>query len=62
MGKAKIDHLREVITMPRIAALWQNVHGTVADEPTIQQLYQRFLAVQKTVLAEHSQLIPECLI
>ena len=58
MGKAKIDHLREVITMPRIAELWLQTHGTSASEQSIQDIYQRFLVVQKTVLAKYTNLIP----
>ena len=58
MGKAKIDHLREVITMPRIAELWLQTHGTPASEQSIQDIYQRFLVVQKTVLAKYTDLIP----
>lgn len=58
MGKAKIDHLREVIAMPRIAQLWQQTHGQLADEPTILQIYHRFLVVQKTVLTKYADLIP----
>lgn len=58
MGKAKIDHLREVISMPRIAQLWRDLHATEADEQSIRGLYQRFLVLQKAVLAKHVDLIP----
>lgn len=58
MGKAKIDHLREVLAMTRVSELWQQIHGKPCDEPTLQAIYQRFLTVQKSVLAKHSDLIP----
>ncbi len=58
MGKAKIDHLREVMAMPRIANLWQNQHGGIADEAAIQRVYARFLVMQKAILARHCDLIP----
>lgn len=58
MGKAKIDHLREVITMPRIAKLWRDAHGSEADDQTVQKIYHRFLVVQKAVLSQHVDLIP----
>lgn len=58
MGKAKIDHLREVITMPRIAKLWRDAHGSEADDQTVQKIYHRFLVVQKAVLSKHVDLIP----
>lgn len=58
MGKAKIDHLREVLNMPRVAQAWQQTNGQVADETVVQEIYQRFLVLQKAVLAKHAELIP----
>lgn len=58
MGKAKIDHLREVISMPRIAQLWRSRYGSDPDDQTVQKIYQRFLVVQKAVLSKHAGLIP----
>ncbi len=58
MGKAKIDHLREVIRMPRVAALWNQKNASVASEQDIHQIYQRFLIMQKSVLAKYADLIP----
>jgi phosphonoacetaldehyde hydrolase len=58
MGKAKIDHLREVLSMPRVAQLWMQAHGKPCDDSTIVAIYQRFLVMQKSVLAKHSDLIP----
>ena len=58
MGKAKIDHLREVFAIPRIADLWKRIHGRPYDETNVQEMYHRFLALQKSVLAKHSELIP----
>lgn len=58
MGKAKIDHLREILAMPRIAAMWQEVHSVKADASTLAFLYERFLVLQKSILANHCDLIP----
>jgi len=58
MGKAKIDHLREVLAMPRIAAQWLQKHGQPSHEQVVQDIYRRFLVMQKSVLAKHSDLIP----
>jgi phosphonoacetaldehyde hydrolase len=58
MGKAKIDHLREVLSMPRIAELWNQQHGKPSDEQTVLEIYLRFLVKQKSVLAKHADLIP----
>lgn len=58
MGKAKIDHLREVLMMPRIASLWNELHPTAADETAIRKIYIRFLELQKAVLSQHCDVIP----
>lgn len=58
MGKAKIDHLREVLAMPRIASRWNEVHAGPADDSTVKQIYDRFLVLQKSVLADHCDIIP----
>jgi phosphonoacetaldehyde hydrolase len=58
MGKAKIDHLREVLSIPRVARAWLEAQKRPADEKEIQSIYQRFLVLQKSVIAEHSDLIP----
>lgn len=58
MGKAKIDHLREVLSMPRVAALWIQHYGRPCDEASVMAIYQRFLVMQKSVLAKHADLIP----
>jgi len=58
MGKAKIDHLREVLLMPRVANLWNDLHPPPADETAIRQIYTRFLELQKAVLSKHCDLIP----
>lgn len=57
MGKAKIDHLREVIQMPRIAELWKQSHSSEPSEDTIRTIYHRFLVLQKAVLTKHADLI-----
>ncbi|MBM4074781.1 MAG: phosphonoacetaldehyde hydrolase, partial [Planctomycetes bacterium] len=58
MGKAKIDHLREVLSIPRVAQAWLDAQHRPIDEKKIQEIYHRFLVLQKSVLARHSDLIP----
>ncbi|XZE20468.1 phosphonoacetaldehyde hydrolase [Pirellulaceae bacterium SH449] len=58
MGKAKIDHLREVLSMPRVAQAWHEAQQRPVEEKEIQEIYRRFLVLQKTVLARHAELIP----
>jgi phosphonoacetaldehyde hydrolase len=61
MGMAKRDHLRTMLEMPRIGALWQQVHGAPHDEQAIDRLYARFLETQVSFLADHATLIPGAL-
>jgi phosphonoacetaldehyde hydrolase len=61
MGMAKRDHLRAILDMPRVAQAWRTVHGRPADDASLDALYAAFLAGQKGVLLEHSQVIPGCL-
>ncbi|MBA4104939.1 MAG: phosphonoacetaldehyde hydrolase [Pirellula sp.] len=61
MGMAKRDHLRTMLEMPRIGALWQQVHCAPHDEQAIDRLYARFLETQVSFLADHATLIPGAL-
>lgn len=58
MGKAKIDHLREVLAMPRVLQQWTQIHAQPPKEEDILSIYKRFLSVQSTVLADYANLIP----
>ncbi|MDX1963555.1 MAG: phosphonoacetaldehyde hydrolase [Pirellulales bacterium] len=58
MGKAKREHIAEVIHLPRIAALWREKTGRSPAETDIDRLYAQFLPLQKEILAQHSRLIP----
>lgn len=58
MGRAKRDHIATVSRMPRVAAAWQERHGTPCSEADIDRMYADFLPLQKRVLAERSGVIP----
>ena len=58
MGMAKRDHISAVIRLPRVAALWEQKFGNPPQESDIDRLYQEFLPLQKSVLAQHSEMIP----
>lgn len=42
MGMLKIDHIREMLRMERIASAWERVHGKRPDEDDAQALYALF--------------------
>lgn len=58
MGKYKRDHLKQMLEMPRIAALWQNVHGQAPCECDVDKLYAAFMPIQREVVPQYSELIP----
>ena len=58
MGQAKIDHIRAMIALPRIAQAWAEHFHRPPNENDVRELYNRFLPLQQTVLSEHSDVIP----
>ncbi|MFN7627376.1 MAG: phosphonoacetaldehyde hydrolase [Pirellula sp.] len=58
MGQAKIDHIRSMLSMPRIQSLWQQAYGRPSRDEDIEDMYATFLPLQKQVLANHSTVIP----
>jgi phosphonoacetaldehyde hydrolase len=58
MGLPKKDHIREIVSLPRVRDAWQQVHGRIPGEADAGELYQRFIPLQLSCLAEYSTLIP----
>lgn len=54
MGMLKIDHIRAMLAMPRIAATWEQQHGTAATEKDVHALYEQFEAQLMVSLAEYT--------
>lgn len=42
MGMLKIDHIRTMLQMPRISALWEENKGRTFDENDVNELYSKF--------------------
>lgn len=57
MGKAKREHIASVLFLPRVAELWKQKKGQLPNDHDVQQLYDDFLPLQKSVLAQSSQVI-----
>ncbi|QDU27914.1 Phosphonoacetaldehyde hydrolase [Anatilimnocola aggregata] len=58
MGMAKRAHISTVISLPRVAQLWQSVHGRPPVDSDVQAMYEEFLPLQQETLARGSDLIP----
>lgn len=59
MGMLKIDHIRTMLEMPRIAALWEVSHGRPHTEMDVENLYKQFEPALMTSLSEYTDPIPE---
>ncbi|HBH51294.1 MAG TPA: phosphonoacetaldehyde hydrolase [Planctomycetaceae bacterium] len=57
MGRAKRDHIAQILAVPRVTAAWRTRHGRDPAEADVDALYQRFLPLQKEVLAQHCDVI-----
>jgi len=57
MGLSKRDHIVEIANLPRVAESWKTVHGRSATSKDVDELYDRFLPLQKEALQQHSQVI-----
>jgi phosphonoacetaldehyde hydrolase len=58
MGKAKREHIASVISLPRIAALWEERFGMAPTGADVDALYADFLPLQLAVLSKGSDVIP----
>ncbi len=58
MGMAKRDHIASVIRQPRIAGLWEKVHGHAPGEADIDQVYEAFVPMTVEAVTEYADLIP----
>lgn len=59
MGLLKIDHIREMLSMPRISALWEEKFGRAFTEQDVEDLYANFETSLMSSLKEYTDPIPE---
>lgn len=50
MGMLKIDHIRTMLGMERIASEWQRVHGAAPNEDDVHALYDQFEEALMSIL------------
>jgi phosphonoacetaldehyde hydrolase len=60
MGRAKRDHIADILGLADVATRWQQVHGSRPGEAEIDRLFAQFLPMQLAELRERAQLIPAC--
>ncbi len=60
MGMAKLDHIRALGALPRVAAAWAAQHGRAFSDADAQAIYEIFVPLNVAVVSkpEHSILIP----
>jgi phosphonoacetaldehyde hydrolase len=58
MGKAKRDHVRALLVMPRIAGLWQARYGAVSAEVDVDRLHDAVEPKMRVAAGDRATLIP----
>lgn len=58
MGRAKLDHLRALLTDSEIAGHWRALKGKPASEVDVDRLYRRLAPAMAAAAAKSAQLIP----
>jgi phosphonoacetaldehyde hydrolase len=61
MGMPKWHHIQTIIRTPAVTEAWVAAHGVAPTDSDVDALYERFLPLQISVVAEHSALIPGAL-
>lgn len=58
MGAPKRDHIKAMITAPRLSAEWMRVHGAAPTEADIDRIYEVFVPMNEEVVANYATLVP----
>ncbi|AMQ04669.1 phosphonoacetaldehyde hydrolase [Sporosarcina psychrophila] len=58
MGMLKIDHIRAMLSMPRIAVLWEEKYGREFNEQDVEKLYAEFVPALMSSLSAYTDPIP----
>lgn len=58
MGRAKIDHVRGILNLPRVTAAWQAAHGAPPAEPDGLSIYQALEPLIEAAATRCADLIP----
>jgi phosphonoacetaldehyde hydrolase len=55
MGVLKKDHIRSILTIPRVAGEWSSLNGHHPAETDVERLFSEFLPKQAEILARFSE-------
>lgn len=58
MGLPKKEHIRGILSMPRVRDAWQELRGRIPSEADVEEMYREFIPLQFSCLAEYSAVIP----
>ncbi len=58
MGMLKIDHVRALCSLPRVALLWRERFGALPNEPDVASLYADFEPALYSLLPDYATPIP----
>ncbi len=61
MGRAKRDHIRAILAMPRVGAAWQAAHGAASDEADVTRLHDAVAPIMREAARDCATLIPGAL-
>jgi phosphonoacetaldehyde hydrolase len=58
MGMLKIDHIRAMLSLPRVSSLWEEKYGRAFNEEDVKKLYAEFEPALMASLSEYTNPIP----
>jgi phosphonoacetaldehyde hydrolase len=58
MGLPKKEHIRGILSVPRVIDAWRKAHDDDPDNATVEEMYAEFIPLQFSCLAEYSAVIP----
>jgi phosphonoacetaldehyde hydrolase len=58
MGLPKKEHIRGILSLPRIRDAWSQSHGSTPGTADVDQMYAEFIPLQFSCLADYSSVIP----
>lgn len=58
MGMLKIDHIRAMLSMPRVSGLWEEKYGRAFNEEDVERLYGEFEPALMASLSTYTDPIP----
>ena len=60
MGRAKRDHLSEILQYPQVMDRWKTRFGRESSEQDLDEIYTQFLTLQTETVAQYSGVIEGC--